>query len=812
MTTLRTAPRGIALLLAAASLLLASPPAHALDCDSDSPDAVCQITTVGGLVFEALRGDIVDPTNDDFIEVEGDLWLVTEVLLLPFLNGYAQFERDANGDLWLEVAKAEAPLSGLPLFDSLTNVEPPSVLVGMGGRETVRALLEDPDDPKTVLPLSEVPNPDDEDALVEPVYLFFRMQMGPDVALEMPFPELEDALGQPLEISLREGLTTTFVLDPQEPFLYVSNEGRNGLIDRYEDEQKKRKKKAEKRRMSAEEKKKAREKAAAKKAKKAKKESKKKDEKASKKKDKKKKDKDIPKGAFAISWEGGIPASAYVEQSPILGATDLAGFLFIRFPVPLAGLVTMDGDTVYSVQPDGLGIAGAGDAVVGLPVAGSLLGLSLPLGSARATLELDADVQRASVVGLLEPDTSDLDKWIPVLPKTTIEVEAALGTRLEDNLLRMYGKFGIDLEPFSELAGVDIGEPLTLKGDLRIDESGFLLQGRARPDLHPAIGIDGKVDVDASFTGDPADAFLRIAGALSVGGIDLGAGASLEVDARGAFVEGAFSTGRTEIALAGELGRQGPVLLGSLALPLPLDILEQELENARQAVRDAEVGVDRIDDEIDDMRDTVRAERRAASSALADAQSAVNGARGRLDDIQDDIDDNDDDIDRYEDKIDDLEDKKCRSVSCFSERAADIAYYKGLIAARKADNVTLKARRTTARTTLSAAEAALARIRSELDALPTDTDPRIVALFGQREAAEGTLAAARIALDAVPDTSGLPDDLLVRIDVRLDERGLSGTATAEGSGVEVAEASVAFGASPEACVVIAAAGEVCASF
>jgi hypothetical protein len=785
-------------------------------CPSSDPDSTCTVTVAGGLVFETARENIVDPADPEGVEIEGDMALVAGPVRMDLAEARAFFVRDGRGELWIEYALVRSPWYSLPVLKEIEYPgELPFVFMGMADRPTLRSLFEDPDDPSSRLPLAENPDPDHPGRIVEPTYLFFNMETSDDLGLPLPLPSAITGGGAPPEIPLAKRQVLTVIFDPTDPYVYFSNEGGGGALAKIEKQAEKRMEKRLARRAKEEEKKDGdkKDKKNKKKRKKDRKEEKKDEKKSSKKEQKRKKNKKnrkkkLPKGTFAFSARGGIPQDAGMDEEILVGDIHVDGHLYIKNPTPIGPFIQLEGPTVTHLGEDLFAIWGGGDAEVTLPFVGEIVSFSFPLGRTEAAFEAGERGARADFRGTLAPDAEFLPDLIPIKQAGRLVVEGVLGSRLEDNRVRAEGEFGLDLSGLGKLAGVDLGEVYTVEGLLEMGADGFHLEGSSKTRI-PGVKFRGDTYVVAHFPGNPRDAHVKIVGDLAVGGVQLGAGASLVIDATGATVQGRIDVGRSNVAVTGAITRRGPVLSGEARVVLDLARLQQDLDRARKDLARAEADVRRIDGEIAKMREQVRAERRARSSAFQKAQAAVDAARSKVDGIQRDIDWNNGKIAAYRREIASWKRKSCGlNPICASEKAAAIAWRESKVKYHQGVVATLIGARATAQLALDAARLTLQGVQAGLDALPTDADPRIVALFGARETAVAALKLARETIESLPELP--PAELVVTVNLKLRHTGLSGRATVAASGLDVADARVRLGGNPQACARVVGLGEVCA--
>ena len=177
-------------------------------------------------------------------------------------------------------------------------------------------------------------------------------------------------------------------------------------------------------------------------------------------------------------------------------------------------------------------------------------------------------------------------------------------------------------------------------------------------------------------------------------------------------------------------------------------------------------------------------------------------------------------IDINDDKIADLRRDQAAEIRryenlTFLEQAAQsiphlgtLAFIEGEIAALTAANVTQAGLHFAATGVLDGAQLLLDGIEAGLDAIPVDTDPRIIALCAAKETATFALQTARTVADAV----SIGGTLRGEITWELGTNGLSASLIAEycdGECTTLAGGSVRLTPTPEACVEVAGIAEAC---
>ncbi|MFK8025231.1 MAG: hypothetical protein AB8G26_14835 [Ilumatobacter sp.] len=379
----------------------------------------------------------------------------------------------------------------------------------------------------------------------------------------------------------------------------------------------------------------------------------------------------------------GISASGNIPVVGIAGTDDFGAHLVVDAPI-VAPFATSIAGTSYLNVDQGIRLAATGQISLGLAPFGDLLGASIPLGSAAV-------------------DMAITDEWVGVA------VDGVLSTR-----------------------------------------DGYTLPLLRNPVSFPA---DAHVRVGARFGGDPSGAdagidpesFLSLNGEFQLLDIDL-FGGSLRVDRTGATVNAMMSNGITTYEVEGHVGSDGARMTGRALIELPLDLIGDGADMAIAAAQDARRDVDLLQIQMDDTRDDIREERRAVSSTLSQAADDVASAKSGLEVIDRNISVNNKKISYLKRRISNERrwykrlawHKKPRYAA---RTGARIAAWSTAIGGLRTANTANHAARATAVAVLDLAEDGVRSIRAGIDALPTDTDPRMIALIAAHAVAPATLKA-----------------------------------------------------------------------
>jgi hypothetical protein len=785
----------LALLLPAATVR----PEPSFECSGDGSSARCVLAVAEGLALEAAAG------ATDFFDGEGRMSGAV-VLRTPFrefqlLDADLEFiMRDEDPRIEL-FGSAGVPIGDFELLGARAGAHPRAAL-GIIGRENLRALLETPEKP---LPLAEIPG-------VEPTYLFFHFATGLELDLglaERLGLNTEEGAHDPFQYNFPGDISLTLIFDPLDPYFFISSDARQ-LAARSLDDLRRRVERArelweEERRRQEEEANQDGD-----------------DEDGGKKKKKKARKKKrrggIQLGSFAFSEGAGIP---FVPRTTWGLPDHLAGFtgqLHADTTIPLGYGVKISGPVVTRVDLDepSWQLAGNGDVAVGFEFPGGVVGLSFPLGEASAGFRVGADLALVYFSGVLSPKTSFLPREVPISPSATVRMAAFIDSdHLEDTRFLAEGNFVLGLKELGALSGAKTSKALVIEGTLSIDRNGFFIRGSTSSSLHKDLVFAGKTTVEAFISAlDPASSYVLMSGELSVGGVDLGAGAEAKLNADGLVISGHFTTPISEIEMRGEITRSGPLLSGAAAVNFALGGISDAFEKARADVEAARHKVEQLDIEIERQRAIVRAERDRDLAPLRDAEADVAAKQREVDRIQSLINANNSRISRLRAEIADWNRwyrglPGWRKVIEAARYAAEVARREAEIVALQAANTGLQASLAVARAALEVARRALAALAAAINVIPVDLDPRVAALIVARELAVAVLRVAEAALGAFPELHG---DFSGRVLLTLGRRGMHGDVRATLEGVELIDGWVDLDGSPSACVRVAPFGNVCAPF
>ncbi|MEE9415515.1 MAG: hypothetical protein V3V01_09535, partial [Acidimicrobiales bacterium] len=483
-------------------------------------------------------------------------------------------------------------------------------------------------------------------------------------------------------------------------------------------------------------------------------------------------------------------------------AAGFNGHVIVDAVVPVYAGLEIDGTTVIGVYDDHVQFGGEGAIQTSVPGVGSValgygaVGFTADARPGRERVEFWSSAATADepiVIGFGDTEISfpangqerSLSQFFATAPDSS-----GVWTVDPRSNFVVSGLSSFGVGALAELAGIDLSDMSVATATLRIGSEGIRLQGSVSRGIHPDIEFQGSARIDAFLSfADFADSSLEISGSFAIGGVDIGGQAMLSIDRHGFVVSGELVTPISRVELSGFINETGAQLSGTLEATLGLSALS---DAAISGIDDAQREIDRLDTTIALMRNQVRKERRTADRGFRDAKAALGAAKAEVNKIRGNIDYNNRLIRGLETEYVNLEWYEWpRGLAILAE-----------IAALGTANVAQEAALVVAIGVLDFAIEVLEGIRIVIDALPTDLDLRIVALFVARDAATVLLDIAREAAKAI-DFGG---NVHVELSFSLGTQGLIADASAQhcdGDGnncVALAAASLTIAEYFEICV------------
>ncbi len=271
---------------------------------------------------------------------------------------------------------------------------------------------------------------------------------------------------------------------------------------------------------------------------------------------------------------------------------------FARLPLNLDGSLVVDvdanddGNTLFnSLAPD-VEYGGNGELNVGIDFL-KFFSFGFNLGSASLGIKITSGEQNAYFSGMLEPDTSFLpQEVVPIRPSTTVNMAGLISDNIAKSFLRAEGEFRLDASSLGHLVGVNLNDLNTTNAKFSADRNGIRLTGITRTSIYPGVGFDSDVQVDANFTGSPTDWGIGIRGQMDIAGTPISEG-HLQVSTAGLSISGDFVTPLSRIGMSGQIDASGIEMRGNTGITIPISVVETVVE---WVVNGAICGYDKVTD------------------------------------------------------------------------------------------------------------------------------------------------------------------------------------------------------------------------
>ncbi len=310
--------------------------------------------------------------------------------------------------------------------------------------------------------------------------------------------------------------------------------------------------------------------------------------------------KNLKEVGFGVSLGGHIPFAPTTTWGLPDGIGRFDGQLYVEATVPLkvADLpLELKGSMVLDIDPDHDQLtpfgqrtasiqAGAnGELDVSVDIVPDIATFQFPLGNASFGAKLGASGQSAYLSGILHPDNSFLPSEVPVVSTTDTRVAGYIDrAKLSDSFFRAESDMKVNASHFGALTGLSLSDITTTSASLLIDHSGFQFKGTTRQSIHPLLGFNNEIAVDAFFSGKPANWYIGLAGDMTVSGVGLSAAAKAVVGPLGIHVTGSYATPVGLIAMAGDISRSGVNIEGTASTTFPIVAGKEVLQKITDAV------------------------------------------------------------------------------------------------------------------------------------------------------------------------------------------------------------------------------------
>lgn len=529
---------------------------------------------------------------------------------------------------------------------------------------------------------------------------------------------------------------------------------------------------------------------------------------------------DISKMGFAFSLNGLIPFTPLVTNGLEDRMPSFDGNVYVSAPVALHGALTLQGQTVFSIDPDhdgdhpfeptfydgsstpDLAVGGNGVLSVGVPFL-KFLEFGFDLGTATA-VGIVSEEQASQVVfsGLLGPEQSDVFGELPV-PMSfpdPLELYGAYSPTELGSFFHAEGEIGLDPAPIGALFGVELGPIQSWGAKLDANSLGLTVSATTSMSPYPPLGF-AESTVTAHVSPDGVNSYVALDGDMALGSFAL-EGARFEVHlTNGVTVTGGLRIHDTVFGMTGTVGGAGYALSGEAMLADAVEINATRALDLGVALLQTQESRQAIEISLEAANVTLS----AAVTAASAAQAAVDAAQAEVNKIQNDINVN---VSRRSSAYNSYKYWKgvsCKwyDAACQANRAAKISYYWGKYTYYSGIVSTLSAAKTAALGVLSAAQATLETASTQLAAARSAVET----LQSELDAITAQAAELQAQLDALPDIEG---ELRPIVTATIEDGELSGTVRAEWNGTEILDGRVDF-ATGEACVTVPVpgTGELC---
>jgi|GEM_PF-4947231 len=220
---------------------------------------------------------------------------------------------------------------------------------------------------------------------------------------------------------------------------------------------------------------------------------------------------------------------------------------------------------------------------------GKIAEFGFEAGNATAAMEVIDDIQYAYFSGEIEPDLEWIPDFVPVQPEGYLKAYGYLSTDFAQSRMGIEGRYAIDASNFGEMTGLDISDVIVVDGVMRVNQDGFLVRGSTNANLGPVnFQAGAQVEVFIPFDGEPG--YLEIRGMIRVD--RLLTDGTMRFSPEGAFLNGMVVNDDVEIRAALEIARVDNVsyMQGELSVPAQFKtaLHQAVLDEAEHAQREVE--------------------------------------------------------------------------------------------------------------------------------------------------------------------------------------------------------------------------------
>ncbi len=252
---------------------------------------------------------------------------------------------------------------------------------------------------------------------------------------------------------------------------------------------------------------------------------------------------------------------------------------FARLPLNLDGALMIDadanndGNTLFNNPAADVEYGGNGTLNVSVDFL-QFFGFGFELGNASLGIKITDNEQKAYFSGVLAPDTGFLpQELVPIRPATAVNMAGLISSDISQSYLHGEGEFALDGSTLSRLSGINLDNLRTTSATFSADSNGVRLTGLTRSSLYPGVGFDGDAQLDANFTGSPSDWGVGISGQMDIAGTPISQG-QLNISSTGLSLSGDFVTPLTRVAMSGQINASGIEMRGNSGITIPISVVE----------------------------------------------------------------------------------------------------------------------------------------------------------------------------------------------------------------------------------------------
>lgn len=285
--------------------------------------------------------------------------------------------------------------------------------------------------------------------------------------------------------------------------------------------------------------------------------------------------------AVGVSARGQIPFTPKVTWGIEDQVKAQKGHLYVAGSIPLSRYpLTIDGEIVVNVDPDNTGKPAFSNAPTGIAIAANgtvnvkldyipTIELAFPVVNATLGGKVTETEQYAYFSGEGNSDVKWIPTVIPLRPAGSLKVAGRVGSDMSKSFLKAEGKYTLATTMMNDWIGLGLEDIDFAKATMSVDKNGFRLTGEASTPIHAALAPQGKLAMDAFFSGRSNDWYAQASGSFSVAGFPLFS-AVAKASPAGLAVSGLYKTPLAQISMNGAITSAGPSLQGTAKVKIPV--------------------------------------------------------------------------------------------------------------------------------------------------------------------------------------------------------------------------------------------------